>query len=187
MPKDWLEISWKLLLARGGIGIIFGAGAMIWPAKTLVVLAIFWGLWALVDGLGTLVQIFATGTPPAARFLAALLGVVSVIAAVVAISSPTFAVTAVTWVLGLWLIARGIAELIGAISITNAHGKILLAIGGALDIAIGVLFMSNPGRSALAVAFIVGLLALIWGLILVASGIALRAQVKNINLRSQIA
>ena len=60
-------------------------------------------------------------------------------------------------------------------------------IGGGLDIAIGVLFMSNPGRSALAVAFVVGLLALIWGVILVASGIALRAQVRSVNLRSQIA
>lgn len=181
VPKDWLELSWKMLVLRGGIGVIFGALSMIWPAKTLLVLAIFWGVWALLDGIGTLTHVFARGIPPSARFLAALLGLVSLIAAIVAVTTPGFAVKAVTWVLGAWLIARGIAEMISAFSITHARGKFLLFFSGAIDIAIGVLFMSNPGRSALALAFVLGLLALIWGLILVIAGFALRSQIKDLS------
>jgi uncharacterized membrane protein HdeD (DUF308 family) len=181
MFKDWLEMSWKMLVLRGVIGVCFGLGAIIWPAKTLTVLAIFWGAWALIDGLNTFFHIFGKGLPPAARFLAALLGIFSVLAALVALSSPLFAVHVITWILGAWLIARGIGELISAISITQAQGKFLLAISGLLDLAIGVLFMSNPGRSALAVAFVLGLLALIWGLVLVIAGFVLKSQIKDLR------
>lgn len=184
LPRDWLELSWKMLVLRGAIGAAFGLMLLVWPGKSLVVLAILWGIWALLDGLGTGLHVFAKGIPPGARFLAALLGLVSVIAAIVAITTPTFAVTAITWVLGLWLIARGIAELLAAFSITEAKGKFLLVISGGIDIAIGVLFMANPGRSALAMAFLLGLLALIWGLVLVAAGLALRSQVKTLRAQA---
>jgi len=184
LPQDWLELSWKMLVLRGAIGAAFGLMLLVWPGKSLVVLAILWGIWALLDGLGTGLHVFAKGIPPGARFLAALLGLVSVIAAIVAITTPTFAVTAITWVLGLWLIARGIAELLAAFSITEAKGKFLLVISGGIDIAIGVLFMANPGRSALAMAFLLGLLALIWGLVLVAAGLALRSQVKTLRAQA---
>lgn len=186
MPKDWLDLSWRMLVLRGGVGVCFGLLSMVWPTKTLVAMAIFWGVWALLDGVSTLLHVFGKGIPSAARFLAALIGIISVLAALVALSSPTFAVKVVTWVLGAWLLTRGIGELISAFSITQAQGKILLVISGFIDLAIGILFMSNPGRSALAMAFVLGLLALIWGLVLILSGFALRNQIHDLRERPSV-
>ena len=56
MERDWFTLGWKMLLVRGAIGIVFGILAIAWPISTAIALALLWGIWALVDGIGSIVQ-----------------------------------------------------------------------------------------------------------------------------------
>ena len=58
MVREWLTAGWKMLLVRGVIGIIFGILAIVWPIDTAIALALLWGIWAAVDGVGSIVQAF---------------------------------------------------------------------------------------------------------------------------------
>jgi len=174
MEKDWLNLSWKLLVVRGVIGILFGIVAMVWPIETAVALALMWGIWALIDGVGSFVQAFqpeATG-----RVWLVLMGVIALGAAFFAIFSPAVTAVALTWILGIWLVVRGLFELFGAFRSSTQVPRSLLVIGGALSIVIGVLFVANPGASAVGLAFWLGFIALLWGASFVGLGLMVRSE-----------
>jgi len=174
MERDWMNISWGSLVVRGAVGIVFGILAMVWPTSTAIALALLFGFWALVDGVGSLAQAFqkdATG-----RVWLVVMGVIALIAAFFAIFSPAVTAVALTWILGIWLVVRGIFELVGAFASSTQMPRWLLVAGGLLSIVLGVLFAANPGRAAVAIAFWLGLIALAWGIAFVVLGFVVRSE-----------
>lgn len=164
--QDWLTLRWSTLLVRGLIGVAFGVVAMAWPDETVAVVVVIWGCWALLDGVLTLAVVGRVpGTAP--KVVAVLAGVVALLVAFFAIVRPGLAAATLTWFLGVWLVVRGVLEILQAISATEPAGRWALALGGVLDGAIGILFMVNPGSAVLGIAFLLGLLAFAWGLALV--------------------
>lgn len=165
------DAGWVVLVARGVIGVIFGVVAMTWPLSTVVGLAILWGVWALADGVSALVQAAQPGATRV-RLAFAAMGVVALVAAVLAIFSPALTAVALTWVLGLWLLVRGSLECVLALVSVAPASRAGMFLSGLIDIGLGVLFVTNPGRSAIGVAVVLGLAALAWGVVLVVLGVA---------------
>ena len=164
--QDMITLRWTALLTRGLIGIAFGILAMAWPEETVTVLVVLWGCWALVDGILTLFAVRAVpGTGP--KVVAILAGAVALVIALFAIARPGVAATAITWFLGVWLVVRGVLEIVEAFTTDVPNGRWPLVAVGLLDGLIGVLFMANPGAAILGIAFFLGLLALLWGLVAV--------------------
>ena len=164
---DWMTLKWSTLLVRGLVGIGFGALAMAWPDETVTLVVVIWGCWALLDGVITLaVAGRVPGTAP--KVVAILTGVVALLVAFFAIARPGVAAATLTWFLGVWLVVRGVLEIVQAFTADEPAGRWVLALGGVLDGVIGVLFMANPGTAVLGIAFLLGLLAFLWGLTLVA-------------------
>lgn len=176
--QNWLNMSWKILVLRGVVGIVFGIVAMVWPLNTALALALLWGLWALVDSIGSFIQAFESGTPGAARVLLVLMGLVALVAAVFAITSPGVAAVTLTWILGIWLIVRGVFEAVGAFFADGGQAKLLLLASGIVDVLLGILFAANPGRATIGIAWLLGLIALVWGVIFVVAGVVARKEAK---------
>lgn len=179
--RDWLNLSWKVLVARGVVGIVFGIVAMVWPTSTVIAFAILWGIWALVDAAVSFYQAFETGAPTSVRLLAGLMGLVALLAGLYAVFSPSNAAAVLTWVLGVWLIVRGVFELIGAFSASAMAPRGLLLLSAALDLLLGILFVANPGKGAVAIAFVLGLVALVWGLVFLVVGLVVRKQATTLD------
>ncbi|MET0999876.1 MAG: DUF308 domain-containing protein [Marmoricola sp.] len=164
--QDWMTLRWTTLLARGLVGVAFGVMAMAWPDETVTILVVIWGCWALLDGVITLAVVGRVpGTAP--KVVAILAGAVALLVAFFAIARPGMAAATLTWFLGVWLVVRGVLELVQAFTADEAGGRWVLVLGGVLDGAIGVLFMANPGTAVLGIAFLLGLLAFLWGLAIV--------------------
>lgn len=174
MEGDWFSVSWKALVARGAVAIVFGVLAMVWPLETATALALLWGLWALADGIGSLAQAFWPGAGSGSRGLLGAMGAIALIAGIFAVTSPAVTAVALTWILGVWLIARGVFELGAALTSTTAVPRGMLVLVGLLDLLLGVLFAANPGKGAVGIAFILGLTALAWGVVVVLTGLWVR-------------
>jgi uncharacterized membrane protein HdeD (DUF308 family) len=140
---------------------------------TAVVLALLWGLWALVDGLVSLVEA-SRPARPAARLMLALMGLVALAAGLLAVSSPGLTAVTLTWILGIWLLCRGVLDATVAILDRGAESRIGLFLSGAVDVLLGLLFCLNPGRSVLTLAVTLGLAATVWGGVLLIAGFATR-------------
>ncbi len=180
MPKDLLTAAWKLLLLRGVIGIVLGIVLMAWPQATIVVLMVLVGIWALIDGVGLAAQVFAEGASAGQRVFFGVMALIALVVALVAIFRPGTAASVVTWFIGIWLLVRGLFELVGAFSSTIATPRWLLVLGALLDLVLGWLFVSNPGTAVVAVAWVIGLLAIAWGVVFVVLALAARSATKNL-------
>jgi uncharacterized membrane protein HdeD (DUF308 family) len=168
MEWDWLNTGWKMLVVRGAIAII-------WPLSTAIALALLWGFWALMDGVGSIVQAFQPESR-GSRIWLVLIGVIALIAAFFAIFSPAVTAVTLTWILGIWLIVRGVFEAVGAFSSNMTTPRWLLLLSAALSILLGILFVANPGAGAVGIAVWLGITALVWGAAFVAIGLAIRRE-----------
>lgn len=173
MDRDWLTLGWKMLLVRGAIGIVFGIIAIFWPIETAKALALLWGIWAVADGIGSIAQAFQSEAKGNRNWLV-VLGIIALIAGFFAIFHPGVAIKALTWILGIWLIVRGLFELFGAFTNNHVMPRWLLVVSGALSLLIGILFVANPGASAVGIAVLLGVSALVWGVVLIAVGLSVR-------------
>jgi len=77
-------------------------------------------------------------------------------------------------VIAAWAVLTGIAEVTTAIQLRrHLRGEWLLAASGVLSIAFGVLLASKPGAGALAVTWLIGGYAIVFGALVVALGFQL--------------
>lgn len=173
--SDWLSVGWKMLVVRGVIGIVFGILAIVWPLSTAIALALLWGFWALMDGIGSLVQAFRPESQ-GSRLWLVVMGVIALVAAFFAIFSPAMTAVTLTWILGIWLIVRGVFEVIGAFGSNRVTPRWLLLLSAALSILLGILFAANPGAGAVTIAVWLGIAALLWGVVFVLGGLAVRRE-----------
>jgi uncharacterized membrane protein HdeD (DUF308 family) len=176
---DWLALSWKVLILRGVLGLAFGLMAMVWPDVTVVVLVVLFGIWALADGFTEALAAFSSGIPGTSRLLHGLMAVAGIVAGLFALLRPGMAATTLTWVLGFWLIVRAIAGVVEALSGSARGSRGMLFLGAGLDLVLGILFVANPGRSALGIAWVLGLVALIWGVVFIVTGLMVRNVAKH--------
>lgn len=169
-----LARNWWLILLRGLCAIAFGILAFTWPGLTLLTLAIMWGIYAVADGV-TALGLAAAGRRIAPAWWLILAGVLGIVAGVIAILHPGLAIYVLLLFLGFWAIARGIMEIVAAIALRReVANEFMLLLGGTASILFGVILVSRPGAGALAIVWLIGTLAIIYGVFAVALSIRLR-------------
>ncbi len=178
---DFFDVSWKMLLVRGIIGVLFGIVAIAWPIGTALTLVVVWGVWAIIDGITLAVEGFSKGGA-GMKVLSAVMAVVALIAGFYAIIHPGTALVALTWVLGIWLIVRGVFELVGAFGRTSeGRSRWVLVLSALIDFVLGALFVTHPGKSALGLALLLGIIAVAWGLVLIVLAFMTRSSIKDLD------
>ena len=169
-----LSRNWWVVVLRGVAAVLFGLIALVWPGVTLVALAIVFGVYALVDG-GAL-GYAAYRAAPGNRASLVVQAVVSVLLGLVALIWPVAFGLAVVLVIGLWAVVTGVAEIVTAIRLrSHISSEWLLIFVGALSIVFGLLLWFWPLAGAEAIVFVVGVYAIIFGIVLAVAGFRLRA------------
>jgi len=169
MAKNW----WAVVL-RGVCAVLFGAVAWIWPGVTLGALVILWGAYAFTDGILAIASAFsgASGRP---WWVPAIEGVFGLGVAAMAFFYPGLTAIGLLYLIAVWAIATGVFELAAAIRLRKEiEGEFWLGLAGLASIAFGVVLMMQPGLGALAVVWIIGSYAILFGLLLVALGLRLK-------------
>lgn len=154
---------WWMLLALGLIGVAAGILAIVYPKITLGVVALIIGIYLLISGVFELVAGIADGEMDAvARVLAALLGIVSLIAGVIVLRHPGQSLTTIAIVAGLWLIVVGVLQAFRGASAPRHRG---LAIGlGIVDVIVGIIVVAWPNIGLVTFAVLIGIGFLLRGL-----------------------
>jgi len=167
---------WWLLLLRGLAAIAFGILAFLWPGLTLVTLTLVWGAYALADGILALwAALAANGGETGRRWWLALGGVVSILAGLVAFFYTGMTALILLMFIAAWAIVIGVMLIWGAIELRKVLDDAwLIGLNGALAIAFGVLLFAHPGTGALAVVWMIGWFAVVFGILQIALAIRLK-------------
>src|SRR5262245_5749044 len=171
-----LAENWWLLLLRGVSAILFGVLAFIWPGLTLVALIFLWGAYAIVDGgIALWAAISGRGAEIAPRSWLAIVGIVGLLAGLVAFASPGLTALVLLMFIAGWAIVIGALEICGAIQLgKEIEGEWWLFLSGLLSIAFGILLIARPGPGALALVWIIAGFAVLHGCMLIALAFRLK-------------
>ncbi|HTS22189.1 MAG TPA: HdeD family acid-resistance protein [Casimicrobiaceae bacterium] len=167
--------AWWLVLLRGIAAVIFGILAWTWPGATLLTLTLFWGAYALVDGVAALWGGWQTKDGGRPMWQIVLVGLLGIAAGIFTFISPALTAIALLILIAVWAIVNGVFEIAAAIRLRKEiSNEWLLILSGALSIAFGVLMIANPGAGAMAVLWLIGAFAVIYGVLLIALSFKLR-------------
>lgn len=167
--------NWWLLVLRGVLAILFGVIAFVVPGVAWWSLILLFGVYAMLDGIFAMMTglIGSKFSPRWWMFL--LEGMINVAAGVIALMRPDLASVVLVLVIAVWAILTGILEIVAAIrlrrEITNEW---MLGFGGFVSFALGVLLFFQPATGSVIITLMIGLYALVFGILLVVLGLRLR-------------
>lgn len=162
---------WGLAL-RGIAAIIFGLIVWAWPGMVLHVLVLVFGIFALASGIFAILAGVRADTSRN-RWLLIAEGVLAVLAGIVALAWPGITAVALLFLIAIWAIVTGVVEILGAFRTGGAGGvEWLLILSGVVSIIFGILLFVWPHLGLLALVWLIGIYAVIYGVIMLVRAIS---------------
>jgi uncharacterized membrane protein HdeD (DUF308 family) len=169
-----LAKNWWLLLLRGIAAVVFGVLAFFWPGLTLLTLVLFYGAFALVDGVLAVIAAI-TGGAPAPRWWLAIVGISGIAAGLLTFLMPGISALVLLLFIAGWAIATGVFQIIGAVKLRKEiDNEWLLILNGVISVLFGVGMMLAPGAGALALVWLIASYSVIAGALLIGLAIKLK-------------
>lgn len=170
-----LARNWWLLALRGAAAVIFGLVAPFYPLTTLAVLVLFFGAYVLVDGIFAIVA-GATAPKGSSRWGWLVAGgVLGVLVGILTFLLPQASAFALTIWIAVWALLVGAAQIVSAIRLRKEiKGEFWLILGGALLVLFGIFALLSPLAGALAITYVIGFFALLYGITMLLIAFRLR-------------
>lgn len=173
-PVSELAARWWLLVIRGVAAISFGILSILVPEISLFAMVLLFGAFAIVDGIANL-MLAARGGPARRWGWLVLAGVVSIAAGLLTWIWPGITALFLLGVIAFWAVFTGVAEIAAAIRLRKQiTGEWLLVASGLLSVLFGLVMIVFPGAGALAMVWMIGIYAIVFGGLLIGLGMELR-------------
>jgi len=171
-----LTQNWWVLALRGVAALLFGIGAFLWPGLTIGVLVLLFGAYALADGIFAIIAGIATRKEQERWWLMLLVGLAGVLTGVLTLLWPGITALILLYFIAGWSMVTGILQIAAAIRLRKEiEGEWLLALAGVGAVIFGLLLVSLPGAGALALIWLIGSYALLYGILLLVLAFRLRS------------
>jgi uncharacterized membrane protein HdeD (DUF308 family) len=167
--------NWRAVALRGLVALLFGLVVLFWPGLVFAVLAVLFGLYAVVDGAITLVPALRSSDRGARRWLPLAEGAMGVIAGLIALLLSGMAGNGLVYVIVGWALATGTLKILTAILLrAEVENGWLLSGSGALSVLFGIVLAALAGSDAPFLAPLIGAFAVVVGLALIVFAFRLR-------------
>ena len=177
-----LARKWWAAAIRGVCAILIASIAIFAPAVTLVALVMIFAAYSLVDGVFAIVLAIRGARQHERWGWLALNGIVSIVAAGVALFYPAATAIAFGILFGVWALISGATSIIAALQLSNDHGRWWLLLSGLIALFFGFMALWDVDLGMLALSYLVGFQALFAGFALLA--LAYRLRTRNADGRS---
>lgn len=163
-----LSRGWWLLLLRGLVAIAFGVLTWSQPGLSLAVLVLFFGAYSMADGILGLWTAVAGREHHEHWWVFLLEGLLGVGVGILTFFAPGVTALALLFYIAVWAIGTGVLEIVAAIRLRKEiDGEWMLILAGLASVVFGVLLMAQPGAGALALLWLIGSYAIVFGVLLV--------------------
>jgi uncharacterized membrane protein HdeD (DUF308 family) len=155
---------WGWMMTFGVISLLAGVAVLAWPGRTLIVVAVLFGIQLVVTGIFRFVAAFASeDLTGGTRVLLAVLGVLSLIIGLYAVRHVLVTLLALALLLGIYWIINGAVELFMALSAREVPGRGWTGVMGALSVVAGLLVLVYPAISLLTLVIVLSVWLLVLG------------------------
>jgi uncharacterized membrane protein HdeD (DUF308 family) len=168
MLSESLSSAWWSLLLRGLLALVFGLLAIAAPGASLIALTLWFGVFALVDGVFLITGAFAGRREHEHWYLMLLEGLVGVVFGLLTLRVPGITALILLMYIAAFAMITGVLRLVTAIRLRREiEGEWWMAISGVAGVLFGGLMLMMPGAGALAMMIYIGAWALVVGVSLV--------------------
>jgi uncharacterized membrane protein HdeD (DUF308 family) len=161
---------------RGGFAIAFGLAVFKMPGVALVTFIYLFGAYAMADGIAALAAL-VTGRHTDAWWSLAIGGVAGIIAGLLTFAMPGMTTLGLLAMIAARAFVTGLVEIVAAVQLRHEiHEVWVLAVAGALSIGAAVAMAVVPSIGALALSWLIGTYAIMFGAVAIAFGITMKQQ-----------
>lgn len=170
-----LARNWWVLVLRGVVAVIFGVLAFIWPFITVTVLVLFFGAYALVDGIFAVWSALTHRSEHDRWWVLLLEGLVGIAAGILTFFYPGVTALVLLYFIAIWAVLTGVLEIAAAIRLRREiEGEWLLVFSGILSVIFGIVAVIFPSTGAVAIVWLIAAYAILFGLLLITLGLRVR-------------
>lgn len=174
-PLPVMVGNWWALMLRGLFTVLFGLAALLWPGLTLLVLLYLFAAYALVDGVFAIVAAFRPSARHTRGWWLVAEAVIGILTGLVTLFLPGVTAIVLLYVIAAWFMFTGIVRTIAAISLRRQiENEWLMVSSGVLSVVFGIILAVLPGVGLLSLAWLIGIYALVIGILLIALGLRAR-------------
>ena len=167
---------WKSTLLSGVLSLILGILVLAWPGISILVAAIWFGVYLLITGIAQVVFAFSLHVTAGSRILLFISGAAALILAVLAFRhfGQGYAVLLLAIWIGVGFIFRGVATTISAISDPTLPGRGWSIFVGVISLLAGIVVIASPFDSIVTLALVVGVWFVVIGVFEIVSSFGIR-------------
>ena len=171
MLRRW---SW-VPIVTGVLSVLFGVACFTATRDALSALVALFGIYAFVTGILAIFGSFTLASEHQKWFGLLVEGLLGIAAGIIAYRSPGLTAQALLYVVAAWAILRGILQISTAYALRDLlPGEWATALNGVLSIALGFLLISYPQQGIVAWIWVIGVYAIIYGVLTTTVGVRLR-------------
>lgn len=179
---DFLGRTWWVYLLGGLAAIVFAVLAILNPSVALLVLAIYFAAYLLVDGIFSVIGALTHRDRPG-WILVLIYGLLGVLVGGWLIVNPPASVLVLVYAVAFFMVAAGLTQVLFGIKIRNEiKGEWVLYLSGVLSILWGALIFFQVGIGSITVAYMIAFWALVFGVLRVVFALRARNYVKTIKV-----
>ena len=171
---------WWLISLRGLVALVLGIVLLVLdPLAAAELLILFFGIYALVDGIFALVVGIINRPPHRDRGWLIAEGIIGILAGIAILLAPMLAGIIIIYFIAFWALPTGILEMIFSIAEWKyIPGAWMILVTGIISVLLGGLILANVVAGAVLLVIIVAVYLVLFGLLLMLLGFSL----KNIDV-----
>jgi uncharacterized membrane protein HdeD (DUF308 family) len=176
MIIETLKRHWWVPVIRGIAAIVFGVIALKYPGLTIATLVLFFGAWVLIDGIFRIVGAIGGRASDPEWGWHLIVGIVGIVIGLLTFHAPGITALALIIYIAAWALMIGATEIAYAIKVRREiKGEWFLILMGLVSIVFAILLLWNPIPGALALVWLIGWYAIIFGILGIILGLRLRS------------
>lgn len=173
-------------MISGIFAILFGIISIAWPKASLALMLIFFGIWALVNGVIGIIHGFASIKTTKHWWIFILEGLLSLFVGFFIFFDPRLSLTIAYLMVAGWAILMGILQIIAAFVVfKGVPARWFLAGMGAFSLILGMLLVANYQAGLLVFVWMVGVFALFNGMFAIALALGVRETQNKLEVKSK--
>ncbi|WP_269859299.1 HdeD family acid-resistance protein [Streptomyces sp. RPT161] len=173
--------AWQVLLTAGLAAVALGVCVLLWPAATLLVVAVLFGIYLLVSGVFQLAGAFSTHVPGQLRVLSFVTGALCVLLGLICFRGPAQSLLLLALWIGFGWLLRGIMLTAVALSHHELPARGWQAFLGIITLLAGIVLIVEPFRSIATLTLVTGIWLVVLGVVEVVHGIQLRTRIRHLT------